>query len=107
MTLDDMTGPDAIESVDIETSPELRRIAEEVAASGKACVLRRDGREVARVVPSAARPRPTDAEVEAARKMLRETGGAWADVDTDALLADIYMVRDASISDRPYELWNT
>jgi hypothetical protein len=88
-------------SKDVSGSPELLALAEEVARTEEPCVLRRNGKDVAMVVPVATgegrRPRrgskdwrPSEEELAKARSAY----GAWKDVDTDKLLEDIYATRD-------------
>lgn len=83
--------------IDISDSPEVLRLAEEVRRAGEPYVLRRDGEDLAVVVPLP-RPRkprvkkPTKADIEA----FRSVAGSWADVDTDKLIEDIYETRRRS-----------
>lgn len=91
-----------MKSIDVSEAPELLRLAEEVNRTHEARVLRREGEDLAVVVPlpkpapkrSRGRPR-TSADYEA----FRSAAGSWSDVDTDRLLADIYADRERS--DRP------
>ncbi|MBA4181508.1 MAG: hypothetical protein C0506_13035 [Anaerolinea sp.] len=85
------------DELDISAMPELRRVAEEVARTGRARVLTEGGRVVAKVVPlrkspsRKLKPRPATPEQLAA---FRSAAGGWKDVDTDRLVADIYSSRD-------------
>jgi antitoxin (DNA-binding transcriptional repressor) of toxin-antitoxin stability system len=85
-------------SIDITDVPDLLRVAEEVRRAGEPRVLRKDGKEVAMVVPLP-RPRkrrskkPTEADIEA----FRSAAGGWADIDTDKLIENIYESRRISI----------
>ncbi len=82
-----------IETLDIDGMPELSRLADEVAATGRPRSLRRGGREIAVLQPirSARRRRePSEKDIEA----FRASAGSWKDVDTDRFLADIYASRD-------------
>lgn len=86
--------------IDISKLPELVRIAEEVRDSKESCLLRRDGEDIAVVMPippvsNGLGLTKTKAEYEA----FRSAAGGWSDVDTDKLIADIYADREAS--DRP------
>ena len=88
--------------IDLSTMPELARLAEEVARTGKARVLQHDRRDVARIVPAQRRgsrlpaPRDAVAEREAA---LASTFGAWKHlVDADALKREL---NEAQSDDRP------
>ena len=71
--------------------PELRRVAEEVAKTGRVRVLTENGKVVARVVPEAV-DQPED--LEERRRALLAVVGSWADVDDEALIARIYADRD-------------
>jgi hypothetical protein len=82
------------ETLDIDTMPELARIADEVAATGRPRSLRRGGREIAILQPvdraNRRRRKPSEKDIEA----FRASAGSWKDVDTDKFLADIYASRD-------------
>ncbi len=98
----------APQPLDISADPTLTRLAEEVATSGTPRVLRRDGEDVAVLMPVRARPplrgtrRRTKTEADHAAFLA--SAGAWADlVDTEQLKADIAASRAAS-SRRPIEL---
>ncbi len=81
-------------SIDISDVPDILRLAEEVRRAGEPRVLRRDGEDLAMVVPMP-RPRktrlkkPTAADYAA----FRSAAGSWADIDTDTLIEDIYRAR--------------
>lgn len=81
-------------SIDISDVPDILRLAEEVRRAGEPRVLRRDGEDLAMVVPMP-RPRktrlkkPTTADYAAFRSAV----GSWADIDTDTLIEDIYRAR--------------
>jgi hypothetical protein len=87
-------------SIDISDIPEVRHLAEEVHRVGEPRILRRDGEDLAMVVPL---PRlrkrrfkkPTEADI----KAFRSAAGGWADIDTDRLVENIYESR--RISTRP------
>lgn len=87
--------------LDISDIPDVLRLAEEVRRAGEPRVLRRDGEDLALVIPlPQAKPRrrsrtKTDADYEA----FRSAAGGWADVDTDRLINDIY--EDRRRSSRP------
>lgn len=85
------------DELDISAMPELRRVAEEVARSGRVRVLTENGKVVAEIVPlnrlksRKLRPRKlTEAQLDA----FRSAAGGWQDVDTEKLVADIYASRD-------------
>ncbi len=89
------------EHIDISDVPEILRLAEEVRLAGEPRVLRRDGEDLAVVVPL---PKPkkhrrghvlSAADYEA----FRSAAGGWKDLDTDKLIEDIYESR--RISTRP------
>jgi hypothetical protein len=104
-----------LESIDIDDVPELRQIAEKVRATARPILLRRGGHALVVISPVAppseekaherigsAKPdqrrrprRITDEDLAA----FRTAAGAWADVDTDKLIEDIYAARIAD--DRP------
>ncbi len=83
-----------LKSIDISDVPELLRLAEEVRRAGEPRVLRRNGEDLAMVVPisSGRKPRfrkPTTADLAA----FRSAAGGWADLDTDTLIETIYRAR--------------
>lgn len=90
---------DREESIDVDTIPELARLAEEVAKTGRPRALVRDGVKIAVLEPlrpakPARRPRRKLTEEEKLAAF-RAAAGGWKDiVDTDRLLADIYASRD-------------
>lgn len=88
-----------VKSIDIRDAPELRRLAEEVHRSGESRVLRREGEDLAMIVPL---PRPrrerhsrtlSDEDYQA----FRSAAGGWKDIDTDRLIENIYESRRISI----------
>ena len=94
------------DELDISAIPELRRVAEEVARTGRVWVLTENGKVVAEIVPLGwLKPRkltprpPTEAQLDA----FRRSAGGWKDVDTDRLLTDIYASRDQA-GRPPFEL---
>lgn len=94
-----------LKPLDISHVPELLRIVEEVRATNEPRVLRRDGEDLAVLVPSSpvkgvrSRRVKTTADYEA----FRSAAGSWKDVDTDRLVAEIYESRRRS-SRPPVEL---
>lgn len=83
-----------VETLDIDAIPELARLADEVAATGRPRSLRRRGVEVAVLQParSARRRRsPTAKDIEA---FLASAGGWKGNVDVDRFLTDVYESRD-------------
>ena len=74
--------------VDVTEFPELRRIAEEVQATGTAVVLGTEQGEVAKIVPwPAASDRPQRAKTDKDLQDFLSAFGGWHDVDTDELKA--------------------
>lgn len=89
-------------SIDISSVPDLVRIAEEVRTTGRPRILRRNGEDMAMVVPIApghkrkVRRTRTKADYDA---FLSAAGGWKGLVDAEKLLADIYESR--AISTKP------
>ena len=88
----------AARHVAIDDLPEVESLAEEVRATNEPIVLRRKGKDVARVVPvkaPAKRRRPgTKGKLSPAdREALMATFGAWKDFDGDAFIEMIYEAR--------------
>jgi hypothetical protein len=88
--------------IDIGGTPELLRLAEEVRSTSEPCVLRRDGEDVAVVMP-VKRRRAKRSNTEADYEAFRAAAGGWKDVDVDKFLADNQASRRAS-SRPPVEL---
>ena len=95
---------ESMKSIDISETPELVQLAEEVQRTHEPRVLRRDGEDLAMVVPlpqpAAARPKkPTAADYDAFRRAV----GSWADIDSEALKDYIYRARQEGTrpADRP------
>ena len=91
----------AVTTLDISNEPVLVRLADEVRRDGRPRVLRRDGEDVAILMPAPAprrRPRrgkgwtPSLEDLEA----FRSAAGSWHDMDVDTLIADIYASRRLS-----------
>ncbi len=88
--------------IDISNTPDLLRLAEEVAESGKPWVLRRADEDVAVLMPvkkAASRRRIGRKKTKEDYEAFRSSAGGWKDVDVDKLLEDIYESRN--ISTRP------
>jgi hypothetical protein len=83
--------PNARAVVDVTDEPELRRSAEDVRRTGEPRILRRDGEDLAVVVPlSPAQERDgrhdkTPEDLAA----FRAAAGSWKDVDLETFLRDI------------------
>jgi hypothetical protein len=99
--------------VDVATSPELRRLVEQVRRTRQPVPLTEDGEVVALVQPAPpvappapARPHPEVwADYDPARVLagLCASAGALAGVDRDALLADLHAEREQASEGRPGE----
>ena len=109
--------------IDISDLPDLLRIVEEVRRSRRPRVLRRESEDVAVLVPIASgttsRARDVEARIwadvgvqdpdaiwanydpESVRAALRQSAGALAGVDHEALLDDIYEARAQDSPGRP------
>lgn len=86
-----------IKTVNIADFPELLRLVEEVRESNEARVLRRDGEDLAILLPAARkRRRPGRAKSPADLEAFRSAAGSWRDVDTDKLVEDSYESRRRS-----------
>ena len=90
--------PRNLRSIDISHVPELLRIVEEVRATNEPRVLRREGEDLAILVPSSStkRTRPRRAKTTADYEAFRSAAGSWRDVDTDKLVSEIYESRRRS-----------
>jgi hypothetical protein len=86
-------------SIDISSVPDMVRIAEEVRTSGRPRILRRNGEDMAMVIPIAqghkrnTKRTRTQADYDA---FLSAAGGWKGLIDADKLLADIYESRELS-----------
>jgi hypothetical protein len=88
--------------IDISNTPDLLRLAEEVAKSGQPRVLRRADEDVAVLMPvkkPTSRRRTGRKKTKEDYEAFRSSAGGWKDVDVDKLLEDIYESRN--ISTRP------
>ena len=86
-------------SIDISSVPDLVRIAEEVRTSGRPRILRRNGEDMAMVIPigHGRKHRTRRAREQADYDAFLATAGGWKGlVDGDKLLADIYESREIS-----------
>src|SRR5207253_1443011 len=75
-----------VTAISISDLPELVRLAEEVRASQTPRLLRRDGEDLAVLMPLAPRPRGRRARSPADREAFLASAGSWRDVDVDAFL---------------------
>lgn len=82
--------------IDVGTSPDLRRLVQEIRAGGEPIVLWENGEEVAvvlpanRVVDTPARPALSDAE----HRAFLATAGGWEGlIDVDEVLQDVHESR--------------
>ena len=77
--------------IDISNTPDLLRLAEEVATSGEPRLLRRDSEDVAILMPLRAgtlRLRRRRRKIEADHEALRAAAGSWHDFDLDTFLKE-------------------
>lgn len=89
--------------VDIDAMPDLVRLADEVRTTDTPRLLRREGKDVALLVPAPKRRRRKRSERKPSKEDMEafyRSAGGWKDlVDTDKLVENIYA--DRRISDRP------
>jgi hypothetical protein len=86
--------------IDISHVPDLLRIAEEVANSGKPRLLRRDNEDVAILMPIKAamvRRRSPRKKTEADYEAFLSSAGTWSDEDVDEFLRENYERRKQSV----------
>jgi hypothetical protein len=94
--------------IDISSQPDIRRLAEEVQATKTPRVLQRDNESIAVVMPLAPAVPAQGTNIwenynaERVRDALRESAGALAGVDKEALLSDIKAARRQETQHRPY-----
>ena len=80
--------------IDISKSPDLIRLAEEVAATRTPRKLIRGRKTVAILMPVAKSANiSTDYDPKRVVETLNKVAGSWADIDTDALIKHIYKAR--------------
>lgn len=95
------TMAEHLSPIDIGDDPSLVRVVEEVQASKGPRVLRRDGKDVAVVMPlrqGSARHRPGRRKTEADYEAFRSAAGSWNGlIDVDQFIKDIYASRRSSI----------
>jgi hypothetical protein len=84
--------------LEVANEPELLRLVEEVQSSSEPCMLRRNGEDVAMLLP-VKRRRIKAARTDADYAAFRAAAGGWKDVDVDRFLADNQESR--RISTRP------
>jgi hypothetical protein len=83
--------------IDVDESPDLIRLVDDIESCNGTTVLRRNGKERAVVTPMAtpARRRQRRINPDKLREALQATAGGWQGlVDTDKLIEDIYAARD-------------
>jgi len=88
-----------ITSIDISNKPDLLRLAEEVKATRKPRLLKRDSETVAILMPAGTgvKNHPTKrAKTKADYEAFRAAAGGWKDIDTDKLVANIDATRKRS-----------
>jgi hypothetical protein len=89
-------------SIDITNIPELVRIAEEVEATNKPRVLKRDNTPIAILTPVKKKP-----SAKAKQKAMKETlalAGAWGDRDWNEVEAELDHIRHNSKPTPPFTL---
>ena len=88
-----------LKAIDVDDTPDLARVAEEVRKTREPRLLRLHGEEIAIVRPvrRTAKRRTAREKSDEDYKAFLSAFGGWKDVDTDKLLADIYESRDLSI----------
>ena len=85
------------DTFDLTTSPELLRLAEEVHASGRPRMLRRNGEVIGVLVPrSSGKSRRLKKRTMSARDVadFHAAAGSWSDVNVDQFLTDVYAARE-------------
>ena len=83
--------------LDISDMPDLLRLAEEVRASHEPRVLRLADEDLAMVIPvTAVKRRGVRSTRSKDLQAFRAAAGGWSDLDTDALVRDIYETRRSS-----------
>ena len=86
------------DSIDISSLPDLAQLADEVARTGRPCVLRRGDTNVAVVVPAARRARRPEAGplTDAQRQAFLSAFGSWKGlVDADQLKRELRAARSS------------
>jgi len=87
-----MAIPPDLKPTAIDEWPDVQRLAEHAAATGEPLLLQRDGKDVAVIVTvelakdHGLREAVTEADLAA----MKAAAGAWADLDTDAMIEEIY-----------------
>lgn len=88
--------------IDITNIPELLRIAEEVEATNKPRVLKRDNTPIAILTP-VKKKQPTHVKSKAVKEALA-LAGAWRDRDWNEVEAELNRIRHSSKPTPPFEL---
>jgi hypothetical protein len=92
-----------MKSIDISETPELLQLAEEVHRTHEPRLLRREGEDLAMVVPlpntATRHTKPTAVDYDA----FQNAAGRWADIDIEALKEYLYRAREEGTRpiDRP------
>ncbi len=81
--------------IDISTMPDLMRLVQEVEATKKPRQLVRNNKPVAVLMPTTTSlsPKKNRPKTKADYEAFRAAFGSWSDVDTEALLKNIYAFR--------------
>ncbi len=91
--------------VDLESGPDLAELAEEVNRDKRPRLIKRNGQVLVAVV--AVDGWPVLGPVSHTREQIERaiaTAGAWADLDTDAMIEEIYRARHEAPPRPPVEL---
>lgn len=86
-------------TMDVDDKPDLIRLVEQVQDADQRHVLRRNGQDVAVVIPLRRGSRHRRGKVMSAadRDAFIAAAGSWSDIDVDQLLDDIYADRDLNV----------
>ena len=92
--------------IDIKNYPDMLRLAEEVQATKKPRILKRENETIAVLMPvgTAIKQRTTQKKTKADYKAFRTAAGSWKDVDADTLLKNIYEDRHRANTRPPVKL---
>ena len=84
--------------IDIDNKPDVIDLAEEIRDSGESVVSRLKGIDVAMVrsLPGTAADENESDDAQSKKAALMSLAGTWVDLDTDALVDEIYALRDSS-----------
>ena len=89
-------------AIDITNMPDLVRIAEEVEATNKPAVLKRDNTSLAILTP--VKKKQSDQAKQKAIQEALALAGAWADLPSDQMEEELDRIRHSSKPTSPLEL---